>query len=250
MSGGGERWRPRTLALFRDGGPSFEGFHPAGNAEALGATRDWAAARGPWCALLWGRGGVGKSHLLQAAVRDAAERGARTMYVPLFELRTWGSAALEGLDELDALALDDLDALAGDRAWEEQLFALYNRMHLTGGRLLLAAPTAPRELQLVLPDLKSRLAAALVFRLVPLTDEARRAALVKAAAARGIGIPDAVATYLLRRLPRDWAALHAALDTLDAASLSAGRTLTVPFVRDVLRLDAVGGLATENTEDG
>ena len=63
------------------------------------------------------------------------------------------------------------------------------------------------------------------------------AALIATAAARGISLPDNVASYLLRRLPRDWPALHAALAMLDTASLSAGRSLTVPFVREVLRLE-------------
>ena len=52
-------------------------------------------------------------------------------------------------------------------------------------------------------------------------------------AARG---PEAVAAYLLRRLPRRWPELMAALEKLDQASLSAGRALSVPFVREVLEL--------------
>lgn len=237
MSAGGDRWRQTTLALYREPGASFDRYQGAGNEEALDAAQAWAAGRGPWCLLLWGAQGVGKSHLLQAAISATAGRGARAMYVPLFELRTWGTAALEGLDQLDALALDDIDALLGDRAWEERLFALYNTMQAAGLRLLLSAPAAPRDLPCVLPDLQSRLAAVLVFHLAPLGDDAKRAALVQAAAARGIAMPDAVAAYLLRRLPRDWTALNAALDALDTASLSAGRVLTVPFVRDVLGLD-------------
>ena len=110
-------------------------------------------------------------------------------------------------------------------------------MQSAGRRLLVSAATSPRELPLVLPDLKSRLAAALVYRLVPLSDDDKRAALIAAAAARGIGMPEAIANYLLRRLARDWSALHSALEALDAASLSEGRSLTVPFVREVLKLE-------------
>ncbi len=237
MSAGGDRWRQRTLALFRDAGASFDSFEPAGNSEVVTAVRAWAAGQGPWCLYLWGAAGVGKSHLLQAAVRQVSGRGARTMYLPLFELRSWGTEALDGLDDLDALALDDVDALLGERGREERLFTLYNRMQGAGGQLLVAAPVAPRELRCTLPDLQSRLSAALVFHLAPLGDEARCAALMHAAAARGIALPATVAVYLLRRLPRDFTALNAVLNTLDAASLSAGRPLTIPFVREVLGLD-------------
>lgn len=237
MSAGGERWRQLTLGLFRDAGASFGNYEAGGNVEALRAVAEWAGGAGPWCLLLWGGSGVGKSHLLQAAVRAAAERGAPSMYVPLAEALAYGVEALEGLETLGALALDDLEVLAGRRAWEEKLFALYNRMQAVGGRLLVSASAAPRELPFALPDLGSRFAAALVYRLKSLSDDERRAALVAAAAGRGIHLPEAVATYLLRRVPRDWSALHAALDRLDAASLSAGRSLTVPFVREVLRLE-------------
>jgi DnaA family protein len=237
MSAGGDRWRQRTLALFRDAGASFESFEPAGNLEAVTAVRAWAAGQGPWCLYLWGVAGVGKSHLLQAAVGQVSGPGVRTMYLPLFELRSWGTDALDGLEDLHALALDDVDALLGERAWEERIFALYNRVQAGGGRLLLSAPVTPRDLRCVLPDLQSRLSAALVFHLVPLGDEARCDALVHAAAVRGIALPTTVAVYLLRRLPRDFTALNAVLDTLDAASLSAGRALTIPFVREVLGLD-------------
>ena len=233
----GDRWRQLTLTLFRDIGASFENFHAAGNEEALGALADWAAGTGPWCVLLWGGAGVGKSHLLQAAVRAAAERGAQAMYVPLAEARAYGVEALEGLDELAVLALDDVEVLAGQRPWEDALFTLYNRMQAAGRRLLVSAAAPPRELPFTLPDLRSRLTAALVYRLQPLSDDARRAALVAAAAARGIGMPESVASYLLRRLPRDWPALQAALQRLDSASLSEGRSLTIPFVREVLRLE-------------
>jgi len=236
MSAGVDRWRQRTLALFHDTGASLDNFEPAGNAEALAAVRAWAAGDGPWCVFVWGAAGVGKSHLLQGAVRASAERGMRAMYVPLFELLTWGADALDGLDTLDALALDDVDALLGEPRGEERLFTLYNRVQAAGGSLLVSAPVAPRECRCVLPDLQSRLSAALIFRLAPLDDDARRDALVHAAAARGIALPEGVAVYLLRRLPRDWAALNAALDRLDAASLSAGRPLTIPFAREVLGL--------------
>jgi DnaA family protein len=43
-----------------------------------------------------------------------------------------------------------------------------------------------------------------------------------------------VARYLLNRLPRDLASLHAALDRLDRYALAQQRALTVPLVRDAL----------------
>ena len=230
------RWPQLGLRLFRGAVPGFDGFHPGPNAEAVRALERWAAGEGHWCLVAWGGAGIGKSFLLQAALAAADERGAAVMFLPLREAAAFGPAVLDDLATLEALALDDLDAVAGDRAWNEALFNLYNRLQARGGRLLLSADAAPRALPFVLDDLRSRLASGLVYHLEPLDDEDKRLALVKAAAARGLQMPDAVATYLLRRLPRRWPELVAALERLDQASLSAGRALSVPFVREVLDL--------------
>ena len=79
MSGGAEdaRWRQLTLGLFGQPPPSFDSFFPGANGEAVRAVQHWAAGGpGPWCVLLWGAHGVGKSHLLQSALRAADAAGA------------------------------------------------------------------------------------------------------------------------------------------------------------------------------
>ena len=230
------RWPQLGLRLFRGAVPAFDGFHPGPNAEAVQALQRWSAGEGPWCLVLWGGAGLGKSYLLQAALAAADERGASVMFLPLREAAGFGPTVLEDLANLDYLALDDLEAVAEDDGWNERLFNLYNRLQARGGRLLLSADAAPRALPLALRDLQSRLSSGLVYRLDGLDDDDKHVALVRAAAARGLQMPDAVAAYLLRRLPRRWSDLAAALEQLDHASLSAGRALSVPFVREALGL--------------
>jgi DnaA family protein len=70
--------------------------------------------------------------------------------------------------------------------------------------------------------------------LQPLADADKAAALQRRALRRGMTLPDDVARYLLRRIPRDMGALMAALERLDRASLEAKRRLTIPFVRDLI----------------
>lgn len=231
------RWRQLTLGLFGQPPPSFDSFFPGPNDEAVRAVQVWAAGEpGPWSVLLWGASGVGKSHLLQSALRAADAAGASCMYLPLTEALRYGAGMLEGLDALSALCLDDVDVVAGNPEWETALFALYNGLQARGHRLLVSAISNPAHLPLGLPDLRSRLSAALVYHLSELGDDDKAAALSAAAGRLGMSLPEPVSAYLLRRLPRDWRALHAALDQLNDASLSAGRALTLPFVRTTLAL--------------
>ena len=145
-----------------------------------------------------------------------------------------GPDALAGWEDRAVVCLDDADRLAGRDAWELALFGLFNRLADAGGRLVVSAAASPAATRFGLADLASRLAWGAVFRLEPLDDEGRGAALRLRAAHRGLELPEETARYLLRRLPRDMRALCGWLDRLDTASLAAQKRLTVPFVREVL----------------
>ena len=226
-----------TLGLFPPPEFDFAEFRGRGNALARASLEAWAAGAEPWCVGVWGGAGTGKSHLLQATIRRAHAEGRTVMYVPLRDLHAHGPSLLHGLEHIEVLALDDLDAVIADPDWCTALFALYNRCQAARGRWLYAAAAPPAALRVQLPDLQSRLSAALVFQLQALDDDEKAALLRALAAARGLVLPDTVATFLLRRLPRGTHTLVAAVMRLDAASLRDRRALTIPFAREVLELD-------------
>ena len=212
----------------------FEHFHAGANAAALAAVRALALQPGaPWV-YLHGPAGSGRSHLLMAACQAAGEAGRTVQYLPLAALSD-RAAALRGVAGGDLLALDDLGAIAGDRAAEHALFDLYNQARADGAALLFAAAAAPAQLGLGLPDLRSRLGACAQFALGPLDDGERRAVLKHQAALRGIELDDTVLDWLFARYARDLGALLDLLDRLDQASLAAQRRVTVPFLRGLLR---------------
>jgi len=148
-----------------------------------------------------------------------------------------GPMILDGLERRQLVCLDDIDVVAGDADWEAALFALLNQVFDSGGQLVVAAKTAPRESSIRLADLASRLSRLPVFRVRALDEAERVEALQLRARHRGLDLPDETANYLLRRSRRDMASLYELLDKLDLAALRAKRRLTVPFVRDVLALN-------------
>jgi len=107
-------------------------------------------------------------------------------------------------------------------------------MRSAGGRFLLTGRVPPKGLDVALPDLASRVAAALVVRLAPLVDSDRAQALQRRARDLGFTVPTDVAAYLLRRFPRDLPSLFGLLDRLDEESLAAQRKVTLPLVRALL----------------
>jgi DnaA family protein len=183
---------------------------------------------------VWGAAGSGKSHLLQAACNRAGAVARRAAYVPLALRERLDPSLLEGLDEMHIVCVDDLGHVAGDPSWERALFDLFNRRRDAGRSLVLAAAAAPAALPIALPDLKSRFAWDLVFRIEPLDEAERFAALRHRASQRGMEIPDDVLRFLSRRIARDPHTLFRWLERLDRESLAAQKKLTVPFVKDLL----------------
>jgi DnaA family protein len=205
----------------------FESFASGLNGEPIAALREGGSAP-LW---LWGSGGSGKTHLLQAV---CAAADAAAAYFPLERSLALPPAALAGFENCRVLCLDDVDAIAGDLQWEQALFRLFNEAAELGTRLIFAARAAPRGIDWSLEDWRSRAAACVVYQLRDLDDAGRLEALRLRAAQRGLQLPPETADYLLRRMPRDLPSLFEILDHLDEASLAAQRRLTVPFIRAAL----------------
>jgi len=203
--------------------PSFENFVVGSNGEVLTGLASWLApsSREPLF-FLCGEAGAGKSHLLQAS--EAAYQDARV---------DPDLAAISALAPNDAThAIDNVEALSA--RGQISLFNLINRLCASGGRLLAAAGVPPRQLVLR-EDLRTRLGSSLVYRLQPLSDAEKLAALGEQARARGLILPPDALAYLFLRAPRDMRSLSALLMAIDRYSLEHKRPVTLSSLREVLQ---------------
>ncbi len=205
------------------------------NAQIVNSLRQQACGEGEAFVYLWGADGVGLSHLLQATCAAADELGKQAQYIPLQTLVDTNPAELfEGLEQVDIICLDDLTAIAGARAWEEALFNFYNTLRAKNKRLLVAATYSPREIQITLADLRSRLQWGITYFIEPLVDEQKIAALMHRAKIRGLKLEEEVASFIVQRSARGMTALFDNLCRLDDAVLLEKRNLTIPFVKKTL----------------
>ncbi|PLY14309.1 MAG: DnaA regulatory inactivator Hda [Sedimenticola sp.] len=216
---------------------SLATFTPGDNAQLLAALQGCARAQGEPFLYLWGSDGCGKTHLLQAACQCASQAGRSALYLPLNEAHALGPDILNDLESLDLVCIDDIDAIAGDQAWEEALFHLYNRLRANQTGLITTAGCSPLTLPLKLADLRSRLGWGVCYQINPLSDEQKRQLLINEAQRRGLMLNDDTAAYILRHTQRDVGSLKALIERLDHASLAAQRRqLTIPFVKTCLGL--------------
>lgn len=221
----------------------FETFEVGGNAELVGRLQELADSDGfAGCldgfvgCLLYGPPGVGRSHLLQATCHRLGRTvPGGTIYLPLGE-PTLSPASLEGLDSLALVALDDVDAWLGRDDTERALLALYQGLHLAGGRLLVSAAAPATGLEFRYGDLASRLRGLPTYQVRSLDDAQKARVLRRLAAERGLDLPQPVVDFWLSRSARDLARLLDELNRLDDAAMAAQRRITVPLLKEVLGL--------------
>lgn len=223
-----------SLGLALKESATFAGFFAGPNLEAVRAIQQTANGEGEQLVYLWGGHGSGKTHLLQAACHQAGERAQGTAYLPMAQLEQLPVDVLEGLEALPLVCIDDVHLIAGREEWEFALFDLFNRVHDSGGHLVISACAKPADAGLRLPDLRSRFGWGVGFQLHELDDAGRLGALQLQAGRRGLELTGEVGLYLLRRYARDMSTLMGLLDQLDRASLAAQRRLTIPFIKSVL----------------
>lgn len=210
--------RQLILDLLPESPPSLDNFVPGGNTESLTAFTEWlAGSRSDISFCLWGETGSGCSHLLQASgftYIDAALDPA--LVVTTNDLH---------------LAVDHVELL--DDAGQIALFNYFNRLKMAGGMLLTAAQQPPAHLALR-EDLRTRLGSGLIYRLQPLSDAEKAAALATQAKDRALKLTPESIDYLMRHAPRDMRTLSAFVEALDRYTLEHKRAVTLPLLRELL----------------
>jgi len=124
-------------------------------------------------------------------------------------------------------AIDDADGLE-----EADLFHRWNRAQESGTPLLLVSGKAGWDI--ALPDLKSRLGAALHLELGQPDDELAAALIEAHAEERGLVLGEGATTYLVPRAERSFAGIEALVAAIDRIGLERKQPATLSIWREAL----------------
>lgn len=221
----------------------FENFIDGNNAHIvshlnyiLDANEHPALASQSLC-VLSGVEGLGKSHLCAATQAKAMLKGYKSQYLNMQSLINMPTAMAEGLAENEVLCLDNIQYLHHNEAWQRTLFDIINQFLENKGRLLLLSirdPLASYDWELV--DLKTRLQWGTNFALAQLNDEQKVLALESFANNLGFKPQKNAMAFLITRVSRNMNTLTEQLRYLDKQSLEQKRKITIPFIKDTLKI--------------
>jgi len=118
----------------------------------------------------------------------------------------------------------------------ETLFNAWNRAQDTNVPLLLVSRWQPGEWNIVLPDLQSRLGAALILEIAAPDDEMVEQLLQKQLADRGAAISVDALSYVQRRIERSYAGIEKFARAANAMALAENAPVNLALVKKVLEL--------------
>lgn len=223
-----------TLAIDLPDSTDFSNYIWGENAHILSALEHYISSSEDPILYLWGEEGVGLTHLLMGCCHFAGTLRRHAAYISLSTIQHYGPEILDGIENVALVCIDDVETIAGNSLLERALFHCYNRVIEQQGHFIVAARQSPSQLGILLPDLKSRLAAGSVYQVKPLNDENKMLALMSRAKSRGFELSEEVVKYLLSHCERDTKKLFSLLTKFEQENLIHQRRLTVPFVKGIL----------------
>jgi chromosomal replication initiation ATPase DnaA len=178
-------------------------------ADVIDRWPDWPSP----CVVVVAPPGAGKTHLANVwRLRSGAAR---------LEARTLSEAHAAGTS--GAVLVEDLHAGIGD---ERALFHLLNLVREHGRSMLLTSRGLPGELDVRLPDLRSRLRALPVAVIDPPDEALLKAVLVKHFADRQLAVEPHVVSYIALHMEQSMEAAARAVADIDRAAMAAHRKVT------------------------
>lgn len=198
----------------------------APNAAAVQMIDRWPEWPSPLM-MISGPAASGKSHLA-AVWREKAN--AEMIRPEMLLSRTAEQIAAAGKN----IVLDGLDPWLGDRTAETTLFHLYNIFWSEKRSLLATMRMAPAQTEFVVPDLASRVRAALSVSIQAPDDMLLASILIKQFSDRQLAVNNDVISYVLPRMERSFAAARDIAQRADSIALAEKKPISIPLMRRVL----------------
>ena len=206
-------------------------FLETGNQPILSFINNLFSEDGSSIVFIAGEESSGKTHLLQGCVFKALDLDLKAIYLDINQ--PLPIDFINTLSIYDWVCIDNIDAL--DEFQQQELFDLYNQIKQTKTKLIVSAPSLPGGL-ILLKDLKTRLSLALVYQLEQLSDQEKISLLQQKMQDKNINIDHKIYEYLFKYFSRDLNTVLGAIDRLDQESLQQKSSISIPFVKKILKI--------------
>lgn len=195
--------------------------------------------------VIYGRSGMGKTHLLHAIANEVRKRepNVRVEYLTAQVFAEEFVIALQ-TNKIDAFRrrirsaevwlVDDIQMVLGKDKTQEEIFHTFNYLQQSGRQMVFTADRPPSELFVMNDRLRSRLEAGLVTDIRLPDTETRIAILKTKAESKGIELSFEVALAIAEAVQDDVRHLEGALTTVSVEASLSGQPISLELVQPIL----------------
>ncbi|MEQ9104870.1 MAG: chromosomal replication initiator protein DnaA [Rhodothermales bacterium] len=196
--------------------------------------------------LIYGRVGLGKTHLAHAIGNQIAGSNPRTQvlymtseaftncFVQAIQNNTLGEFTTT-FRQIDVLIVDDIQFFGGKEKTQEQFFHLFNDLHQRGKQIILCADRSPAEIAGIEERLLSRFRWGLSADVQPPDLETRTAILQSHCQRTGLDLAPDVIDYIAYNVKDNIRLLEGAFNRLFALNRITNQELDLAFVQNALQ---------------
>ena len=213
------------------------------HAAALAVAQSPARAYNPL--FIYGKVGLGKTHLLQAIGHYITENSELTFTYLSSEQFTnelinairddKTTAFRRKYRNTDVLLVDDIHFLAGKERTQEEFFHTFNALHEAHKQIVLSSDRSPIEIPTLEKRLQSRFEWGLIADIQSPDLETRIAILKKKAEIENMELPDEVATFIAERIKTNIRKLEGCLVRITAHSSLFKEKIGMNSVKEILK---------------
>ena len=221
-----------------------------GNSNRLAHAAALAVAQSPSRAynplFIYGKVGLGKTHLLQAIGHYVMEQGSELNFTYLSSEQFTNELINSIRDDktiefrkkyrnTDVLVVDDIHFLAGKERTQEEFFHTFNTLYEAHKQIVLSSDRSPTEIPTLEKRLQSRFEWGLIADIQPPDLETRIAILKKKAAIENMELSDEVALFIAERVKSNIRKLEGCLVRLAAHSSLFKQKIDLDLVPEILK---------------
>lgn len=196
--------------------------------------------------LIYGKVGLGKTHLAHAIGNEIVRRQPRAQvlyltseaftnyFVYAIQNNTLGEFT-RAFRQIDVLIVDDIQFFGGKEKTQEQFFHLFNELHQSGKQIILCADRSPAEIAGIEERLLSRFRWGLSADVQPPDLETRTAILQRHALEAGLELSGEVIDYIAYNVKDNIRLLEGAFNKLLALQSVTQKSIDLVFVQDALQ---------------
>lgn len=211
---------------------------------------------------LYGRVGLGKTHLMQAATHYILERNpeAKVVYISGEKFTNQLISAIQNRSthifraryrNADFLLIDDIHFIAGKESSQEEFFNTFNTLYDAHKQIIVSSDRPPKEIPGLEDRLISRFGWGLVADIQPPDFETRVAILRKKMERETVKLPDDVVFFIAGKIKSNIRELEGALMRVVAYSSLTSTVVDVKMVEEVLKdslKEELGNLSIEQIQ--